>query len=118
MSIDLIIPEPSAVVKTNELLLGIKVDSTHIEKVRSCFSSYYYYELTEEQIASIINALIKNHCFLDANKRTAFLTFISICNINNITNIKDKSQYATIFENIAANHYTVQEVAKLLFTKI
>jgi death-on-curing family protein len=82
------------------------------------FSSYYYYELTEEQIASIINALIKNHCFLDANKRTAFLTFISICNINNITNIKDKSQYATIFENIAANHYTVQEVAKLLFTKI
>lgn len=117
MSIDLIIPEPSAVVKTNELLLGIKVDSTRIEKVRSCFSSYYY-ELTEEQIASIINALIKNHCFLDANKRTAFLTFISICNINNITNIKDKSQYATIFENIAANHYTVQEVAKLLFTKI
>lgn len=54
MSIDLIIPEPSAVVKTNELLLGIKVDSTRIEKVRSCFSSYYYYELTEEQIASII----------------------------------------------------------------
>mgnify|MGYP000375028778 CR=1 FL=1 len=37
MSIDLIIPEPSAVVKTNELLLGIKVDSTRIEKVRSCF---------------------------------------------------------------------------------
>lgn len=69
MSIDLIIPEPSAVVKTNELLLGIKVDGTRIEKVRSCFSSYYYYyELTEEQIASIINALIKNHCFLDANK--------------------------------------------------
>lgn len=37
MSIDLIIPEPSAVVKTNELLLGIKVDSTRIEKLEVVF---------------------------------------------------------------------------------
>lgn len=44
MSIDLIIPEPSAVVKTNELLLGIKVDSTRIEKVRSCFFFCTYFE--------------------------------------------------------------------------
>lgn len=50
--------------KTNELLLGIKVDSTRIEKVRSCFSSYYYYELTEEQIASITNAFNKESLFL------------------------------------------------------
>lgn len=112
---DLNLPAASDIVKTNEELLSIRVDITRANRVESCFSSYLYYDSVYDQISSIILNLIKNHYFIDANKRTAFLTFVSICDSNNITNLKPSSQYPSIFENIAANHYTVQQVSKLLF---
>ena len=115
MENELVLPSAADIVKTNEELLSIRVESDRALKVSSCFSSYFYYEDTYDQISSIILNLIKNHYFIDANKRTAFLTFVSICEVNGITNLKPKLQYADIFESIAAKHYTVQQVSKLLF---
>ena len=113
--IDLFLPDVSDIIRTNEELLNVKVDSERSLRVPSCFSSYIYYESIYEQIASITSNLVKNHYFIDANKRTAFLTFVSICDINEITNLKPKYQYDRIFEEIASNQYTVQQVSKLLF---
>ena len=104
------------IVKINEEILGFKADESRQSRVESCLSSYYYYDTLEEQISSIVLLIIKNHVFVDANKRTAFMTFITLVEINDLTaKLKLQSKYAAIFENIAANHYTVDQAAKLLF---
>lgn len=47
-------------------------------KLESCFSSYMYYNTEEEKVISVYRSIILNHCFLDGNKRTAFL-FLETC---------------------------------------
>lgn len=81
MSIVLIIPEPSAVVKTNELLLCIKVDSTRIEKVRSCFffvpilkKSLLFRTSNKMRPLSSSCFILESNIFLFINKKNAVET--------------------------------------------
>ena len=57
----------------------------------SCFSSYYYYDDELEQICSIFRGLIKNHPFVDGNKRIAATLFIYFLNFYGLL-YKDNKQ--------------------------
>lgn len=79
----------------------------------SCLSSYFYYETIEEQIASIVNSIIKNHCFVDGNKRTALAVLYKLCKDNNVKlNNKDK---ANIINEMASKKMDISQVVELLF---
>lgn len=99
----------------NEEILGVKTNQSRQDKIDSCFSSYAYYDTLELQVASIVSSIIKNHIFVDANKRTALAVFLILCLLNDLQIKHTSKELAYLFENIAANHYTVDQVAKLLF---
>lgn len=83
------------------------------DSIESCFSSLDYLEDNRLKIASIVRSIVKNHYFQDANKRTAFAVFTILCSLNN-EEIKNKN-WSDIFVKIASNHFSIEEIASLLF---
>jgi len=84
-----------------------------ISNPASCISSYDYYESTEKQIASIVRAVIKNHCFSDGNKRTGLAVLYLLAEINDIK-IK-ANDMAELIERIASSKMSVEEISKSFF---
>lgn len=101
-------------VVTNQQLTGNCTSKTNIDKVKGCFASYHYYDTVQQQIASIVQGLIKNHCFTDGNKRTALVALDTLCIINKQKRLDD-NQIDQIIVDIASHKYTADQVAKLLF---
>lgn len=109
------LPNLSALITINENFTGLKVSNDRLERFNSCFSSYFYYDSEFDQISSIVLAIIKNHYFIDANKRTALIAFLSLAYFNDVKISLSLKELESVFIKIAANHYTVQQVSKLLF---
>ena len=109
------LPNLSVLIAINESFTKVKVSSDRLERFNSCFSSYFYYDSKFDQISSIILAIIKNHYFIDANKRTALIAFLSLTYFNSISITLSFKELENIFIEIAANHYTIKQVSKLLF---
>ena len=83
--------------------------------IDSCLSSYMYYEDITEQISSIFRGLIKNHAFVDGNKRTAVIVlFILVQELNMNIAIND-SQLFNIIIKIAKGNFDVEDIATMLF---
>lgn len=79
----------------------------------SCLAPYSYYDTIEEQIASIVYNIAKNHYFVDGNKRTALAVFYKLCKNNGVKyNNKDK---AIIMNKIASSKLDISKVVELLF---
>ncbi len=71
----------------NELggLHGIKDYNALESSINNCFSTFFGEELyptKEDKICNVFYLLIKNHCFNDANKRTAVSVFNILMKIN------------------------------------
>lgn len=105
--------EPKVINAINQAILqsnGNKIDNGDCS---SCLSSYSYYDTIEEQIASIVYNIVKNHYFVDGNKRTAYVVLIKLCEDNNVRlNNKDK---ADIINEIASKKMDISQVVELLF---
>jgi len=95
----------------NSVILG---SSTSKPSLGSVLSAVDYYETNEEKIASIILGIIKNHPFLDGNKRTATITLFHLSEENNIKLVNDTKLFSAIVR-IAANKLSVEEIVKLVF---
>lgn len=80
----------------------------------SALSSWYYYEGVQEQIASVVSAIIKNHSFSDANKRTGTAVLFLLAESYGIKMIECDALFDAILE-IAKGHYDAETVAKMLF---
>lgn len=102
-----------AIAQINYKLVGSKRDSDN--RYKSCLSSYYYYDTDEEQIASVVLSLVKDHYFMDGNKRTAFAVLMILSEFNGIRIHKTDEQLAEIMIEIAENNYNVSTVANLIF---
>lgn len=110
--------EKDMIAKINAHILGksySEIDLQRARKSESCFSSFYYYESKEEQITSIVLSIIKNHYFVDGNKRTAFVVYILLAKINNLTFITNKEDQVRIFESIPTLDYDIYTITKILF---
>lgn len=101
-------------IQINQMVLNSKSGNYYKDKLGLVFSSYHYYESDEDQIASAVRSLIKNHVFIDGNKRTAYLVFMTLAHENEIP-INRSKDFGKLFENIAASNYSVEKIAELLF---
>lgn len=82
--------------------------------VGSALSGWQYYSSLEEQIASVIKGITKNHAFQDGNKRTAVIVYFNLCSLFNMKPLTDDEMFVSIVD-IASNQYSVEEIAKKLF---
>ena len=83
------------------------------DPIDSYLASLPYYETVEEKISSIVKNIIKNHYFLDGNKRTAFATFQILCNLNGIE--LENKNWTKIFLDLAKTNYSIDKIVSILF---
>ena len=99
--------EPIAVIKPNELYSSQQSPGT-----------YRYYEQTEDifTLASImVYSLIKNHCFANANKRTAMQAAYIFLMLNGFELTASDDDFIEIAEGISIDIYSREEVADWLY---
>ena len=102
------------VAKINNKLTGY--ENKHLQdKLAGMLSSYQYHETDKLQIASIIRSLIKNHYFVDGNKRTAAVAMFTLADVAGIKMSKDDNEYIDIICDIAAHQYDVDKIASMIF---
>lgn len=102
------------VARINNKLTGY--DNKHLQdKLTGMLSSYQYYDTDKLQIASIIRSLIKNHYFVDGNKRTAAVAMFTLADVAGIKMNKSDNEYIEIICDIATHRYSVENVATLIF---
>ncbi|USN92458.1 MAG: Fic family protein [Candidatus Nomurabacteria bacterium] len=78
------------------------------------------YERDTEKVVAYLYFLIKNHPFVDGNKRTAVLCFMILCSLNNLhKHLKgyDLDALAVFLEQISSDDYkhVIAVVAKEIF---
>ena len=74
-----------------------------------------YYSTIPEQGASIFKTIIKNHMFIDGNKRTAVEMFKLFCSKSGIKNVITDGQLMEIATKVAISEVDdVLEISKLL----
>ena len=65
-----------------------KVDALVANVTGSSFGAQHY-ETTEEKVVAYLFFIIKAHAFTDGNKRTAVLSFLVLCKMNELVLILD-----------------------------
>lgn len=95
-----------------------KIDSL-VSNITGSNYGYENYKTIEEKIVAYFYFLIKNHCFVDGNKRTSVLCFKMLCNRNKMKIIipdSDLDEIAIFLEKTADDHQKViKTVADFLF---
>jgi death-on-curing protein len=74
----------------------------------------WHYEGAElpELAAAYAFALIKNHAFVDGNKRIAFISMVAFLRMNGITFKPDQAQSTAIILAVAAGEVSEQSLAR------
>lgn len=97
-----------------------KIDSLVSNTVGSNYGSDNY-QTIGEKIVAYLYFIIKNHCFVDGNKRTGVLCFKLLCTRNKLNiNIPDTEldEVAIFLEKTVGNHQVIiKSVADFLFNK-
>ena len=98
-------------------MYGIKED-TLLKSIPEQVNQYVFgmdlYPTIQDKIAYIFTSLIKNHCFLDGNKRTAIICYIIACMSNKIE-LKSKKDLYDIALEIATSKYNLEHTKQILF---
>lgn len=102
------------VTKVNNKLTGYENKHLH-DKLAGALSSYQYYDTDELQVASIVRSLIKNHYFVDGNKRTAAVVLFTLADTAEIAMNKGAKEYIDIICDIAAHQYDINRIASMIF---
>lgn len=105
------------IIDKNYEFTGVKCDVRRKNAVEGCYSSFYYYDTPQQQIASIVVSLVKGHFFIDANKRTGLFAYLMLSELNHLKYIEDEEEQVRVFVEIATSHKTIDEYAKLLFPR-
>src|SRR3989344_63814 len=90
-----------------------------VANINSIYFGQSPYESPEEKAVAYLYFLINDHPFTDGNKRTATLSFLMVCDVNNLKpQFKNFSldQLAVFIEKVTGDHHkTIKAVATLLF---
>lgn len=114
MSLITVVPV-EAIAAINGEITGRPVEPGRLERAKSCLAAYFYYEWPQTQAASIIYALAKDHFFVDGNKRTAFITYITLARLNRLPFLKEPRFQADAFVWLASECRCVEDCSKRLF---
>jgi death-on-curing protein len=107
----------------SDLAIGLNVlagesGMVDIGKLQSAIASSEYYSSFEVKVSSIIRSMIKNHAFRDGNKRTAVMMFrLLVAHSRRMMNYSNR-ELIDLFADIAANHYSVEEIRDKIFKNI
>ena len=105
------------VILINEIITGNYIDQERKDKIKGIFSSFFYYETKEEQITSIVTSIVKNHYFIDGNKRTAVAVYLLLSKFNNLDFISNNNEIIATFISIPTLNYEIENISKILFPK-
>jgi len=84
------------------------------ESLGSVLSSFHFYDNETDQVSSIVRGIIKNHAFLDGNKRTAVIVLFYLADQLKLNIVNDDELFKQIIE-IASHNYEVDEISSRLF---
>ena len=91
---------------------GIRDENLLLSAIMSPFQTFGGKELYPsiiEKAARMCYAIIKNHPFVDGNKRTAFFVLSVLLLLNNITFFSEKKEIIYIIESLASGYKSYDE---------
>lgn len=98
--------------------LAGELGTVDINKLKSSVASSDYYRGFEMKLASIVRSMIKNHAFLDGNKRSASMFFRLMLAYSKRKSSLSTEAFIEMISDIAEHDYTVEQIAKKLFDSI
>ena len=87
-----------------------------MERPYSGFGEYELYESLEEKAAALLDSLIRNHPFVDGNKRTAMAAAVLLLEMNGRRFSATQAEFVEFAVSVAVDHPSIQEIAKWLQT--
>lgn len=85
-----------------------------VARPQASFGGKYLYNSLFDKAAALLQSLLKNHAFVDGNKRTALTSagvFLKINNLKLINNHQEEVEFAVSVDN---GNLSVEEIAKWL----
>lgn len=104
--------DPDFAIFINQRILKSDEGLIRESMVESAFASIDYYKYELESLCSVYRGLIKNHPFIDGNKRTAAIYLIIGLDILGFKVDQDLISDLTL--DVAIHQYEVSEIAKKL----
>lgn len=85
---------------------GVVISRQNLESV---FSAYEYYDSNVDKVSSILRGIVKNHAFVDGNKRVGALFLYDYClNYEKL----DATEISDLILDIAENNYKVEQISE------
>ena len=75
------------------------------------------YPTNRDKITFIVASIIKNHVFIDANKRTAVVVYSHLCEINDMNCLEGDELYNAV-QKIAKEPWDIPKYERILFSHI
>lgn len=101
------------------LLINKAVDGPGIvlnqSLLKSITSSYEYYNTLEEQGTSVFRSIIKNHAFVDGNKRTAVAFLYGFADVHKLRIRLNETEMFNLILKVATSSIEVEQLSKKIF---
>jgi len=101
--------------------LGVRDKNLLESSLKQPFQTFEEKELypsAEEKAAKLIEAIIKNHPFIDGNKRVAYVLFRLFLEENGLKIIADEDEKFNFVTGIASGRYDFSEIIKWVKTHV
>ncbi|PIQ77665.1 type II toxin-antitoxin system death-on-curing family toxin [Candidatus Peregrinibacteria bacterium CG11_big_fil_rev_8_21_14_0_20_46_8] len=91
-----------------------KLLESAVFRIQASFGGELLYKNIFEQSAAILESLIKNHPFIDGNKRTAFVSAVTFLELNGYKTKFDAARTEKFILDIVAKKKTFAQIANFL----
>lgn len=78
------------------------------------FGDYQLFSTIPEKVAAFLDALIRNHPFVDANKRTGLSAAVLMLEQNGYTFSSTQQEFEDFAVRVATEHLEIEEIASWL----
>ena len=85
-----------------------------VERSRTSFGGKLLYPDIWFQAAALMQSLVKNHAFIDGNKRTALFSTLRFLNINSYDLLIITNEAVSFVLDVEVKNYSVKKIAKWL----
>ncbi|OGK30217.1 hypothetical protein A3B02_02170 [Candidatus Roizmanbacteria bacterium RIFCSPLOWO2_01_FULL_42_14] len=95
-------------------ILNIDLLHASVERPRAMFGGTYVYISIFDMAAALIQSLVKNHPFLDGNKRTAFFSGMRFLEINGHQLSANREEIVTFIVSIDQDNLSIEKISQWL----
>lgn len=97
-----------------EGILDFTLLHSAIERPKAQFGGEFLYDSIFTMAGAMLHALVKNHPFLDGNKRTAFFTTLRLLNKNGYEIKAKKEDIVTFMVSVDTENRSLEEISAWL----